>query len=70
MSSEAVCKSEVHPRLRGVLSRLSARAQKPKGSSPLTRGSAPKPLCLIILSRFIPAYAGFCKGQCMYKYLD
>ena len=53
-------KSEVHPRLRGVLSEHTILERREYGSSPLTRGSVNKPSRICMIRRFIPAYAGFC----------
>ena len=48
----------VHPRLRGELSEESRRANRPRGSSPLTRGTQFFRRSISVIDRFIPAYAG------------
>ena len=48
----------VHPRLRGELKQKDLRYQQRYGSSPLTRGTLIVYRRNIMISRFIPAYAG------------
>ena len=48
----------VHPRLRGELRTEVTTANLESGSSPLTRGTHIKRLCISRTERFIPAYAG------------
>ena len=48
----------VHPRLRGELTVSFFVYQRRTGSSPLTRGTPPRLICILPAQRFIPAYAG------------
>ena len=47
-----------HPRSRGENGNKVATAKQPHGSSPLTRGKLPHPICVRLDRRLIPAHAG------------
>ncbi len=58
VSAENNPQLSVHPRLRGELNDCWHRDTNSRGSSPLTRGTLRNATRSIVISRFIPAYAG------------